>query len=155
MLVGKIDELRELENVGADPLTTALSPADWRGLVRGRRLPIKNLLMDQRLLAGIGNIYANEMLHVAGIRPRRRAGNLRRGELERLDGAMRQVLTDAVRLGGSSISNFRDATGKPGYFQIHHSVYDREGEPCRSCKTPIKRIILSGRSTFYCPKCQQ
>jgi len=154
MRVGRVDELAELRNVGRDPLTTRLTTGEWRALVRGRRLPIKSLLMDQKLLAGIGNIYANEMLFQAGIRPRRRAANLRGRELDRLDTAMRLVLDDAVRLGGSSISDFRDATGNPGYFQIQHAVYDRAGEPCPRCETAIRRVVLSGRSTFYCPTCQ-
>lgn len=155
MRVGRIDELSELRNVGRDPLTTPLSVAEWRGLVRNRRLPIKSLLMDQKILAGIGNIYANEMLYQANIRPRRRAANLRGPELARLDEAMRHVLGEAVRLGGSSISDFRDVSGKPGYFQIQHAVYDRDGRPCRRCAATIRRVVLSGRSTFYCPSCQR
>jgi formamidopyrimidine-DNA glycosylase len=154
MRVGRVDDFAELRNVGRDPLSTPLSTGEWRALVRSRRLPIKSLLMDQKLLAGIGNIYANEMLFQAGIRPRRRAANLRGRELERLDDAMRRVLGEAVRLGGSSISDFRDATGNPGYFQIQHAVYDRGGKPCPQCATPIRRVVLSGRSTFYCPSCQ-
>jgi len=154
MRVGRIAEFAELRNVGRDPLATPLSAAEWRALVRDRRLPIKSLLMDQKVLAGIGNIYANEMLYEAGIRPRRRAANLRGRELERLDGAMRRVLGEAVRLGGSSISDFRDAGGNPGYFQIQHAVYDRGGAPCPRCAAPIRRVVLSGRSTFYCPTCQ-
>ena len=138
-----------------DPLSAAPSVEEWRALVRGRKLPIKNLLMDQRILGGVGNIYASEMLFQAGIRPRRRAGGLRRDELERLGAAMQRVLASAVELGGSSISDYRDAEGREGYFQIHHAVYDREGQPCPACGTAIRRIVLSGRSTFYCPKCQQ
>ncbi len=155
MRVGRIDELIELHSVGRDPLAECWTPDTWRVLVHQRRLPIKNLLMDQRVFAGIGNIYANEMLYAAGIRPRRRASGLRQPELVRLAGAMRHVLEKAVRLGGSSISDYRDADGKPGFFQIHHAVYDRAGEPCRRCGTPIRRILLSGRSTFYCPRCQR
>ena len=145
----------ELANVGRDSLTAAPSLDEWRAMVRGRRLPIKNLLMDQRLLGGVGNIYANEMLFQAGIRPRRRAASLRRQELERLGAALRAVLAEAVELGGSSISDYRDANGRPGSFQIRHAVYDRAGEPCRVCGTPIKRIVQSGRSSFYCPRCQR
>jgi formamidopyrimidine-DNA glycosylase len=145
----------ELGIVGRDSLTAAPSVDEWRALVRGRRLPIKNLLMDQRVLAGVGNIYANEMLFQAGIRPRRRATSLRRQELERLGVALRAVLEEAVELGGSSISDYRDANGKPGSFQIRHAVYDRAGEPCRVCGTTIKRIVQSGRSSFYCPRCQR
>jgi formamidopyrimidine-DNA glycosylase len=155
MRIGSLAELTELGNVGRDPLSAAPSLEEWRGMVRGRRVPIKNLLMDQRVLGGVGNIYASEMLFQAGIRPRRRAAGLRRDELQRLGVAMQRVLAQAVELGGSSISDYRDANGQPGYFQIHHAVYDRAGEPCRTCATPIKRVVLGGRSSFYCPRCQR
>jgi len=153
--LGRTADFTELDNVGRDPLTAAPTPDEWRTLVRGRRLPIKNLVMDQRVLGGVGNIYANEMLFRAGIRPRRRAAGLHRPELERLSTAMRHVLEEAVDLGGSSISDYRDANGRPGFFQMRHAVYDRAGEPCRVCAAPIKRIVLSGRSSFYCPRCQR
>lgn len=155
MRVGTIAELRELRNVGCDPLLEHWPLETWRRMTRDRRLPIKSFLMDQRLIAGIGNIYANEMLFEAGIRPRRRASRLRLDELRRLSEAMQAVLLEAVRLGGSSISDYRDADGRLGYFQMHHAVYDRAGEPCRRCATLIRRIILSGRSTFYCSNCQK
>ena len=154
MRVGHVDELAELRQIGRDPLTAAPTPAEWRAIVRGRRLPIKNLLIDQRVIAGIGNIYANEMLFHAGIRPRRRAASLRRADLERLGTAMQRVLLEATDLGGSSISDYRDANGRRGFFQMRHAVYDRAGEPCRTCGTAIKRTVLSGRSSFYCPLCQ-
>jgi formamidopyrimidine-DNA glycosylase len=155
MRVGDGDAFDELRTVGVDPLGHGWSEEDWRQRLRNRRLPIKNLLMDQRVLAGIGNIYANEMLHRAGIRPRRSASRLKRQEIERLSVAMREVLEAAVRLGGSSISDYRDAEGREGYFQSHHAVYDRAGQPCPGCGTAIRRIVLSGRSSFYCPKCQR
>ena len=155
MRVGTATEFAELREIGPDPLSTRRNADDWRREVRRRRMPIKSLLMDQRFLAGIGNIYANEMLFEAGIRPRRMASRLSRSELDRLEAAMHAVLDKAVELGGSSISDFRDAQGKPGYFQIHHAVYDREGAPCPRCTAPIRRVVLSGRSTFYCPSCQQ
>lgn len=155
MRVGRGSQFAELGNVGRDPLNAAPSLEEWRALVRGRRLPIKNLLMDQRILGGVGNIYASEMLFQAGIRPRRGAAGLKRLELERLSAAMQRVLTAAVELGGSSISDYRDANGQPGFFQMHHAVYDRSGEPCRTCAAPIKRVVLSGRSSFYCPRCQR
>jgi len=155
MRVGRGEDFAELRNVGRDPLGSAMSADDLRALTRGRRLPIKNLLMDQRRLGGVGNIYASEMLFRAGIRPRRRAATLTRAELARLADALRAVLERAVELGGSSISDYRDANGNPGYFQIHHSVYDRAGQPCVTCATPIKRLVMSGRSSFYCPRCQR
>lgn len=155
MRLGTMQELAELQNVGCDPLLERWQLETWRRMTRNRRLPIKSFLMNQRLIAGIGNIYANEMLYEAGIRPRRRASRLRLAELERLSNAMQTVLEEAVRLGGSSISDYRDADGRPGYFQIRHAVYDRAGQPCRRCTTIIRRVVLSGRSTFYCPKCQK
>ncbi|OFV89083.1 MAG: DNA-formamidopyrimidine glycosylase [Acidobacteria bacterium RBG_16_68_9] len=155
MRVGQPTELDEIHHVGPDPLAAEWSADRLRPLVRGRRRPIKNLLMDQTLLGGIGNIYANEMLYRAGIRPTRRARTLRRRELDALAGAMRRVLTDAVRLGGSSISDFRDGDGRPGYFQLQLAVYDRAGDPCPRCRTPIRRVVLAGRSSFYCRRCQR
>jgi len=155
MRLGHADDFAELRNVGRDSLSSAPSVDEWRGLTRGRKLAIKNLLMDQRVLGGVGNIYASEMLFLAGVRPGRRAATLTRAELTRLADAMRAVLERAVELGGSSISDYRDANGNAGYFQIHHAVYDRDGQPCAKCTTPIKRVVQSGRSSFYCPKCQR
>ena len=103
----------------------------------------------------MGNIYADESLFRAGIRPRKAAGRLTRAELERLRLAVRQVLLHAIRLGGSSVSDYVDADGARGFFQLEHCVYQRTGEPCRTCGTPIRRIVLAGRSTHYCPHCQK
>ena len=153
--VGTRRELRELDNLGPDPLTDGWSVAQLRALVRGRRRSIKNVLMDQRLVGGIGNIYANEILYQAAIRPTRRAGRLRRRELDALVKATSAVLNRAVRFGGSSISDYVDAEGRPGNFQHHFAVYDRHGEPCRECSAPIRRIVLGGRASFYCPRCQR
>lgn len=155
MRVGSGDEFDELRHIGPDPLSLRRSAEEWRAALRGRRTPIKSLLMDQTFVAGIGNIYANEMLYQARIRPRRMAARLRRAELARLEEAMHAVLERAIELGGSSISDFRDARGKPGYFQIHHAVYDRAGQACSACAAPIRRIVIAGRSTFYCAHCQQ
>ena len=155
MAVGRRDELDELRRVGPDPLLEAPTAERWKAITRGRRVPIKNLIMDQRLLGGVGNIYASEALFAAGIRPRRRAASLTRAELARLGEALRATLERAVALGGSSISDYRDGNGNAGYFQIHHAVYDRDGQPCGRCQTPIKRLVLGGRSTFYCPRCQR
>lgn len=153
--LGKVETFAELQRVGRDSLAELPSANVLKELCERRRKPIKNLLMDQQLLGGIGNIYANEILFHAGVRPRRQAAGLSRRELERVATAIAAVLSDAVRLGGSSISDYRDGTGKPGYFQIEHRVYDRGGQPCRSCGTSIRRLVLVGRSTFYCPRCQQ
>ncbi|HUA92932.1 MAG TPA: bifunctional DNA-formamidopyrimidine glycosylase/DNA-(apurinic or apyrimidinic site) lyase [Terracidiphilus sp.] len=137
---------------GEDPLT--ISAEQFAALFRGRRLAIKAALLNQTLLAGVGNIYADESLFHAGLRPRRAAGRLTRAELERLRLALREVLHHAIRLGGSSVSDYVDADGVRGFFQLEHCVYLRTGEPCRRCKTPIRRIVLAGRGTHFCPQCQ-
>ena len=112
-------------------------------------------LLNQTLMSGVGNIYADESLFRAGIRPRRRAGGLTRAELERLRLAVREVLEHAIRLGGSSVSDYVDAEGAAGFFQLEHCVYQRTGEPCRRCGNPIKRVVVAGRSTHYCANCQR
>jgi formamidopyrimidine-DNA glycosylase len=138
---------------GAEPLT--ISPKDFAGLFPGRKLAIKAALLNQKLLSGVGNIYADESLFRAGIRPTKRAGKLTRTELERLRLALCDVLEHAIRLGGSSVSDYVDAAGVRGFFQLEHCVYQRTGEPCRRCETEIRRVILAGRGTHYCPNCQR
>ncbi len=127
----------------------------FAALFRGRKTPIKSALLNQKLLSGIGNIYADESLARAGIRPRRRAASLTRAELDRLYSAVKKVLKQAIAAGGSSVSDYVDAEGERGFFQLQHRVYDREGEPCRTCSTLIKRVVIAGRSSHYCPKCQK
>jgi formamidopyrimidine-DNA glycosylase len=124
-------------------------------LFRGRNTPIKSALLNQKLLSGVGNIYADESLFRAGIRPRRRATSLTRAELRKLHGAVQEVLHEAIELGGSSVSDYVDAEGREGLFQLQHRVYGREGEPCLVCGAPIKRVIIAGRSSHYCPRCQK
>ena len=151
-------ELRDLRRqppfaaAGAEPLTIEAEP--FAALFRGRKLAIKAALLNQSLLTGVGNIYADESLFRAGIRPRRAAGRLTRAELERLRLALQKVLQHAIELGGSSVSDYVDADGVRGFFQLEHCVYLRTGEPCRSCKTPVQRILLAGRGTHFCPHCQ-
>ena len=128
---------------------------DFIALFRGRRLTIKSALLNQKLLHGVGNIYADESLFRAGIRPKRMAGRLRRVELERLHASVQSVLREAIALGGSSVSDYVDADGVRGFFQLEHKVYMRTGQPCLVCGTPIRRIVLGGRSTHYCPVCQR
>jgi formamidopyrimidine-DNA glycosylase len=106
-------------------------------------------------LSGVGNIYADESLARAGIRPRRRATSLTRVELKKLYVALQKVLHAAIKAGGSSVSDYVGADGERGFFQIKHLVYGREGQPCRTCTTPIKRIVIAGRSAHYCTKCQK
>jgi formamidopyrimidine-DNA glycosylase len=152
-------ELRDLRRTasfagaGKEPLT--IGAEEFAGVFRGRKLAIKAALLNQTLLTGVGNIYADESLFRAGIRPRRRSGRLTRAELERLRLELREVLERAIRLGGSSVSDYVDADGVRGFFQLEHCVYLRTGLPCRQCGTPIQRILLAGRGTHYCPQCQK
>jgi formamidopyrimidine-DNA glycosylase len=138
---------------GIEPLEVELD--QFTKLFRGRKGPIKAALLNQKLLRGVGNIYADESLFRAGIRPRRRAGAISREQLQKLFLAVRKVLTEAIALGGSSISDYVDSDGAEGFFQLKHRVYGREGKPCLVCKTPIKRIVIGGRSSHYCPQCQK
>jgi formamidopyrimidine-DNA glycosylase len=138
---------------GSEPLTIT-KPA-FAALFRGRKLSIKAALLNQSLLHGVGNIYADESLFRAGIRPTREAGRLTRERLDRLHAALRTVLRAAIRAGGSSVSDYVDADGDRGFFQIQHCVYMRTGEPCLVCGTPIRRMVLAGRGTHFCPVCQK
>ena len=151
---GRLSVTREpYEGPGKEPLTISL--ADFIALFRNRKTPVKAALLNQSLLHGVGNIYADEALHHAGIRPRRHACRLTRDELTRLRAALQKVLKKAISLGGSSVSDYVDADGVGGFFQLHHYVYSRTGEPCRTCNTPIERIVIGGRSTHFCPTCQK
>ena len=138
---------------GLEPLDIELQP--FTGLFRGRKTPIKSALLNQKLLSGVGNIYADESLFRAGVRPRRRAASLTREDLKRLYVNLKEVLKEAIALGGSSVADYVDADGEEGFFQLQHRVYGREGEPCLTCKTLIKRVVIAGRSSHYCPKCQK
>ena len=138
---------------GVEPLEVDLDR--FVELFRGRKTPIKSALLNQKLLRGVGNIYADESLFRAGIRPRRRAASITRGLLGKLFLSIQEVLTEAIALGGSSVSDYVNADGEEGFFQLQHRVYGRAGEPCLVCKTPVKRVVIAGRSSHYCPKCQK
>ncbi len=138
---------------GAEPLT--VSEADFAALFHGRKLAIKAALLNQSLLHGVGNIYADESLFRAGIRPRRQAGKLTRRQLSRLRAALVEVLQHAIALGGSSVSDYVDADGVRGFFQLEHKVYGRAGEACLDCGAGLKKIVVGGRTTIYCPICQR
>src|SRR5207302_4059989 len=142
----------DFEAAGSEPLELELEK--FVTLFQGRKTPIKSALLNQKLLRGVGNIYADESLFRAGIRPRRRAASLTRENLRRLYKSVQEVLREAIALGGSSVSDYVDSDGQEGSFQLEHRVYGREGEPCLRCKTLIKRIVIAGRSSHYCPKCQ-
>lgn len=147
---------------GRDPRLRDLGPEplDIDGprlalLLRGRRAPVKAALLDQRTIAGLGNIYACEALFRAGISPRRRAGSVGPRRAERLARAVREVLAEAVESGGSSLRDHAQIGGAPGWFQHRFAVYGREGEPCPGCGGPVRRAVQGGRSTFHCPACQR
>jgi formamidopyrimidine-DNA glycosylase len=150
---GRLSVAHGFEAGGSEPLEVQLD--HFVTLFHGRKTPIKSALLNQKLLSGVGNIYADESLFRAGIRPRRRASSLTREDLRRLYPAVQEVLREAIALGGSSVSDYVDADGEEGFFQLQHRVYGREGEPCLVCKTPVKRVVIAGRSSHYCPKCQK
>ena len=150
---GRLSVAHGFEAAGSEPLEVELNR--FVELFRGRKTPIKSALLNQKLLSGVGNIYADESLFRARIRPRRRASSLTLQELPRLYVTVREVLKEAIALGGSSVSDYVDADGEEGFFQLQHRVYGREGEPCLVCKSPIKRVVIGGRSSHYCPKCQK
>jgi formamidopyrimidine-DNA glycosylase len=141
------------EASGVEPLEVDLD--HFVKLFRGRKTPIKSALLNQRLLRGVGNIYADESLFRAGIRPRRRAASITHEQLRKLYLSIQEVLKEAIALGGSSVSDYVNADGEEGFFQLQHRVYGREGEPCVICKAPIKRVVIAGRSSHYCQKCQK
>jgi len=150
---GRLSVAADFAAGGVEPLEVGLD--SFIALFRGRKTPIKSALLNQKLLRGVGNIYADESLFRAGIRPRRRAATITRERLRKLHLAVKEVLQEAIALGGSSISDYVDADGEEGFFQLQHRVYGREGEPCLACKTAVKRVVIAGRSSHYCPKCQK
>jgi formamidopyrimidine-DNA glycosylase len=160
LFVTRADEVEqavpELAHLGFDPLEEVMSWARFGEMLHTRRTKLKPLLMDQRFLAGIGNMYADEILWAAGLRPDRGSETLSAQEVRRLYRAMVETLQDAIKHRGSSLADeqYRDLFGEVGDFQSQHKVYDREGQPCRRCRSPIARVKAQGRSTFLCPQCQ-
>jgi len=150
-----------ITNLGAEPLVTKFqTQAKWTAenlaaSLKGRSRDIKACIMDASIVVGVGNIYASESLYLAGIDPRRKAGSLKQEEISELYKAIKTTLTAAIKAGGSSLRDYRQADGKLGYFQHKFKVYDRAGQPCSSCKTKIERIRQAGRSTYLCPQCQR
>lgn len=140
--------------LGVEPLSDSFTGDRLFDLTRRSRSPIRNWLLDQRHVAGIGNIYANEALFRAGILPTRPTNSLTREEAARLHDALRDVLQEAIAARGTTLSDYRDASGEAGAFSPRLKVYGREGQPCPVCGTPIQRVVLSNRSAFYCPHCQ-
>lgn len=146
-----------LAGLGPEPLGNAFSGPYLAARLKGRATPIKSALLDQRVVAGLGNIYVSEVLHRAGISPRRLAGRIAAPRVAGLVPIIRDVLTEAIEAGGSSLRDYRQADGELGYFQHAFRVYDRAGAPCSApgCTGSIARIVQSGRSSFFCPSCQR
>ena len=146
---------RLLAGLGPEPFSQAFGADSLYRATRGRRAAIKLALMDNRLVVGVGNIYANEALFRAGIRPTRAAGRLSRPRLARLVDEIRATLAEAIDKGGSTLRDYVDTSGRAGEFQLDYAVYGREGEPCPHCGTPVRAIRQGQRSTFFCPACQR
>jgi len=145
----------ELASLGPEPLDGAGFNADYLAQVcRGRKAAIKNVLMDQAVVAGIGNIYASEILFRAGVRPTRRAGRLKRAEIDLIVRFTPIILNAAIASRGTTFRSYRDSRGQPGRFQERLLVYGRAGEPCRTCGEPIRNVVVGQRASFYCPRCQ-
>ncbi len=151
---GAITDHPLLVHLGPEPLERALHGAYLFAQARGRKTASKQFLMDNRILVGVGNIYANEALFQAGIAPRRPAGKLTREECDRLCKAIKQILRKAIKQGGTTLRDFVRADGNPGYFTLQLKVYGQDGAPCPRCATTIKHIRQGQRSSFYCPRCQ-
>ena len=146
-----------LDGIGPEPLGNGFSGPVLRAALKGKKSKIKTALLDQRVVAGLGNIYVCEVLHRTGISPTKKANTLSKARIASLVPAIREVLSDAIKAGGSSLKDYRQTDGELGYFQHSFKVYDREDSACASegCEGSIKRIVQSGRSTFYCPRCQR
>jgi formamidopyrimidine-DNA glycosylase len=152
---GEIELHPLLKNLGPEPLGREFNADQLYAATRRRSAAIKLVIMDSKVVVGVGNIYANEALFRAGIRPQLRANKLSRERCARLVEEIRATLRDAIKKGGSTLRDFVNSAGEPGYFQQHYWVYGRSGEPCRKCETPIRQIKQGQRSSFYCPKCQR
>jgi formamidopyrimidine-DNA glycosylase len=139
--------------LGPEPLEITLN--DFAQRLKARHAPIKAVLLNQAVVRGVGNIYADEALFRAGVHPKRTADSLRRDRVERIYNAMREVLEEAIESRGSSVSNYVDAEGRKGSFQLSHRVYRRTGQPCTKCGAKIKRILVAQRGTHFCSKCQK
>ena len=144
-----------LQGLGPEPLSADFNGGYLAARARGRRLAIKSLLMDARVVVGVGNIYANEALFLAGIRPRIAAGRLAVPRLEGIADAVKATLASAIQSGGTTLRDFSGTDGRPGYFVHELAVYGRGGKPCPRCETTLKEVRLSGRATVYCPRCQR
>ena len=154
MELAEKDAAYRLDHIGPEPLGNGFNGPILRAAIKGKKSKIKAALLDQRVVAGLGNIYVCEALYRTGISPRRAAGRLKVAETDLLAANIKDVLRAAIDAGGSSLRDFSNTDGKLGYFQHSFDVYGREGEACHTCAAPIKRIVQSGRSSFFCGACQ-
>ena len=152
---GPVDEHPLLAALGPEPLEDAFTPDYLAARAKHRKVAVKQYLMDQHVVVGVGNIYASEALFRAGVRPRRAAGRIKPAEWQRIVVSIRQVLSEAIHQGGTTLRDYVNADGTPGYFRQQLFVYERAGEPCRRCETPIRHVVQGQRSTYFCPGCQK
>jgi formamidopyrimidine-DNA glycosylase len=144
-----------LSELGPEPFSPDFNAAILQKACTDREAPIKALIMDSHIVVGVGNIYACEALFMAGINPRKAAGKVSKPQLTKLVTAIQEVLAASIEMGGTTLRDFLNEKGEPGYFKQTLRVYDRADEPCHTCKTQVKRVVMSNRSTFYCPSCQK
>lgn len=144
-----------LKSLGPEPLSRQFDGAYLAQAARGRSVAIKQLIMNSQIVVGVGNIYASEALFRAGIRPKRAAGRIRKDEFDALAKSIKQVLREAIRVGGTTLRDYVNPDGMPGYFRQKLFVYERAGDPCRICKTPIRQLVQGQRSTYFCQQCQR
>ncbi|MDP2807253.1 MAG: bifunctional DNA-formamidopyrimidine glycosylase/DNA-(apurinic or apyrimidinic site) lyase [bacterium] len=149
------NELPEIRKLGPEPLDGKFTPAVLKQRLAGRKGPVKTLLLDQTVLAGLGNIYVLEALHRAGIAPQRSAAAINDGQIKKLHSAIVRTLKEAIAARGSSVDTYRDGQGKSGWFQVKHRVYGKEGHSCKKCGHTIVKEMFRGRGTYWCPKCQR
>jgi formamidopyrimidine-DNA glycosylase len=152
-LVKDWKELKFIKELGPEPFQISLE--EFKEMIKKKKMKIKSLLMDQKFISGVGNVYAAESLFRAGIHPLRLASSLKDEEINLLFEEIKNVLVEAIKFRGSSVDTYRDLSGEKGKFEDKLQVYGRENKPCLKCKTPIRRISLGGRGTYFCPKCQR
>lgn len=148
-------EHERLRHLGPEPLDESFDTSYLYRYSRSKKVPVKTFIMDSRVVVGVGNIYANEALYMAGISPKKEAGAISRQRYERLVAAIKEVIANAINVGGTTLRDFVGSDGKPGYFKQSLQAYGRAGQPCRQCQTPLTEIRIAQRSTVYCRKCQR
>lgn len=154
-IAGPVEAHPLLAELGPEPLESGFTAKVLQAACQGRTAPIKAVIMDSHVVVGVGNIYACEALFMAGIHPAKPAGQVTLGRLKKLVSAIQEVLSASIEMGGTTLRDFLNEKGEPGYFKQTLRVYDREGEPCRGCGQKIERLVMANRSTFFCPKCQK